>query len=141
MSSAADKAETNKIAIKTAKDEETESPIDKVGADDEDRALIRSFAPQGLGDFGGGGGAGGATKPQHEFKHISKWCTYVLRHDKSISDGDDIGVATSVMFHELRIGAGGDSFRPYVHTANKLIKMLHKGSNTARFKVVYFDGG
>lgn len=62
MSSAADKAETNKIAIKTAKDEETESPIDKVGADDEDRALIRSFAPQGLGDFGGGGGGWGRDK-------------------------------------------------------------------------------
>lgn len=55
-----------------------------------------------------------ARKPQYAYKSVSKLSSYLLRHDKSITHRSDGHVVISVILHEMRIGAGGDSGRPHV---------------------------
>lgn len=71
-----------------------------------------------------------ASKPQNVFNSISKLRSYRPHHDKWIPHGSDGGVAVSVILNEIWAVAGGDPRRPHLHTANKLIDMLRKGSNT-----------
>lgn len=51
----------------------------------------------------------------------------------SIPHCNDGGVAISVMMNEMRMHAGGDSRRPYVHTPTELIEMLYRGNKQLRF--------
>lgn len=55
-----------------------------------------------------------ARKPQHAFRSVSKLCTYLLRHDKSMPNGHDGGRAISVILNEIRSGAGCGSGRSLV---------------------------
>lgn len=47
----------------------------------------------------------------------------------------------SVILNEVCIGAGGDSYRPHVHTANELTELRHKRSNTWTFQAFDLDRG
>lgn len=67
-----------------------------------------------------------ARTPIHASNFVSRLCSYLFRHDKSISHGHDGGVAIPVILNEMRIGAGGDSGRTHVHGDIELIEMLEK---------------
>lgn len=64
-----------------------------------------------------------ARKPQYAYKSVPKLCSYLLRHDTSISHGSDGGDAMSVILNEIRIGAEGDSGRRHVRDGFRLIDM------------------
>lgn len=68
-----------------------------------------------------------AKKPDGTFKSVSKLCSHFLRHDKTISHGNDEGVAVSVLLTEMRVGAGGDSGRPHVRDGEELIHGVRAG--------------
>lgn len=69
------------------------------------------------------------------FHSVSTLRSYLLRHDNRISHGNDGGVAMSVILSEMRIGAGGNSGRPYPSSGKNLIEMSVRGSNELRFRV------
>lgn len=75
-----------------------------------------------------------------QYMSISKLCSYLLRHDKSISHGNDCGVAVSVVLHEMRNVAGGNSGRQYPSSGNNPIELLVWGSNKLRLQVFFVNG-
>lgn len=65
---------------------------------------------------------------------VSKLCSYVIRHERNISHGNDGGAAISVILNDVRIRAGGGFGRPHVHDGAELIEMFKKGSNKLRLE-------
>lgn len=53
-----------------------------------------------------------AKNPQHDHKSVSSLCSYLLRHEKRMSHGNDGGVAIPAILSDMRRGAGRDSCRP-----------------------------
>lgn len=142
-----------------------DSLIDDIDSEDDDRPITRCTAPHGAGRLGESPPSRGtdrdrhrvgcvvvalptmkltnipkAKKLLHEHTSVSKLCSYLLRHDKSNSHGNDGGVAISVILDGMRLGAGGDARRPYLHTGIELFEILRKGSNKLRFVAFFVDG-
>lgn len=74
-----------------------------------------------------------ARKPVHADKSVSKLCSHFLRHDKSVSHGDDAGL------NEMRVGAGGGSCRPHVRHETELIHMIQKREQLATLSSFLLD--
>lgn len=79
--------------------------------------------------------------PNSRYRQLSRTCTYVLRHCRLVSHGDDGGVGITIIINQSRKRSRDDFISQSTDSPSRFVKQLEHGSDKPRFQVFYVDNG